>query len=122
MVEDEAGLRAMTCRVLRSAGYRVLDAAKPSLALKVAESETVDLLITDVVLPEMNGRELANTLRTARPALKVLYMSGYPGGALTAQQLADDGVGFMPKPFTPEVLLQKVRESLDAKKPGKPRS
>ena len=113
VVEDEPALRAMTCRVLRSAGYQVADASKPSLALKAAESEAFDVVITDLVLPEMNGRELVTRLRALKPALRVLYMSGYPGGALTAQQLADDGVPFMPKPFTPDVLLHKVREALD---------
>ncbi len=120
VVEDEPGLRAMTCRVLRSAGYRVADASKPSLALKAAENEGFDVVITDVVLPEMNGRELVTRLRALKPTLRVLYMSGYPGGALTAQQLADDGVPFMPKPFTPDVLLQKVREALDGTGAVKP--
>ncbi len=117
VVEDEPGLRAMTCRVLKSAGYQVLDSARPSAAIKIAETATLDLLVTDIVLPEMNGRELATRLRSEKPGLRVLYMSGYPGGALTVQQLADDGVGFMPKPFTPEVLLEKVREALDAGRP-----
>ncbi len=114
VVEDEPGLRAMTCRVLKTAGYHVSEAGKPSIALKLADAAPVDLVLTDIVLPEMNGRELAQRLKAVHPSIRVLYMSGYPGGALTPQQLADDGVPFMPKPFTPEVLLHRVREALDA--------
>ncbi len=120
VVEDEPGLRAMTCRVLRSAGYLVVDASRPSLALRAAENETFDVVLTDIVLPEMNGRELVTRLRALKPNLRVLYMSGYPGGALTPQQLADDGVPFMPKPFTPDVLLQKLREALDGPRAATP--
>jgi CheY-like chemotaxis protein len=113
VVEDEPGLRALICRVLRAAGYRVTDASRPSVAITLAENEAFDVLITDIVLPEFNGRELVTRLRAHTPQLKVLYLSGYPGGALTAQQLAHDGLPFMAKPFTPEVLLTKVREALD---------
>lgn len=114
LVEDEAAVRQLVFRVLTGRGYTVLAADSGDEALRLLESraEPIVLLLTDVVLPGMSGRDLADRLRGRLPGLKVLYMSGYTQNAIVHDGRLDAGVGFLEKPFTPEDLVRRVREVL----------
>jgi DNA-binding NtrC family response regulator len=114
LVEDEGMVRALVKRVLARHGYHVLDAEGPEEALALLDSAggEIELLITDVVMPGMSGHSLARSLHSTRPALKVLYMSGYSEGSQLVHAAAGERVYFLPKPFTNEALLAKVREAL----------
>jgi len=116
LVEDEPGVRALARRALTGFGYRVLEATNGVEALTVARqtSEPIDLLLTDVVMPEMGGRELAQVLKQERPDTRVLFTSGYPDSGGMALDVAESGVPYLPKPYTPNELAEKVREVLDA--------
>ncbi|HUB07636.1 MAG TPA: response regulator [Myxococcales bacterium] len=116
VVEDEASLRAAALRVLRELGYRVLEAALPSEAIALCERSTdhIHLLLTDVVMPEMNGRQLADRLRQGRPSLKVLYTSGYTENTIVHHGVPEAGIHFLPKPISPDLLAAKVRSVLDS--------
>jgi PAS domain S-box-containing protein len=115
LVEDDAVLREIECRVLRGVGYVVLDAAdaKSAIALAAEHRGPIHLLLTDVVLPGMGGRELSQELRRARPHIRVLFTSGYTTDAVVRGGIFEAGVAFMQKPFTPQTLLQRVRGVLD---------
>jgi PAS domain S-box-containing protein len=115
LVEDEPMILDMTRAMLQRQGYRVLAAALPGEAKKLAarESGAIDLLITDVVMPEMNGRDLAEQLRELTPGLKTLFMSGYTANVILHHGVLDGGVSFIQKPFCKKKLLSKVREVLD---------
>lgn len=114
LVEDDPQLRTMTVRVLRGAGYRVYAAASGTEALETAATIThLDLLVTDVVLPGMGGREVAEALVADRPGLRVLYMSGYTEDTVLRQGIQDHGLEFLPKPFTPSVLTERIRRVLE---------
>jgi len=115
IAEDEPGVRAAARTILKRLGYRVLDAENGAAALRVASGHpaTIDLLLTDVVMPGMNGRALADQLTRLRPGLRVLYMSGYPNHAIVQQGILEPGLAFVAKPFTPRALGEKVRETLD---------
>jgi PAS domain S-box-containing protein len=114
LVEDEDAVRALVRNVLREKGYRILEASRGEEALELAEQfgGPVDLLVTDVVMPQMNGRELARRLTTLLPRIKVLYISGYADNAVWYQGGLDSGGAFLQKPFSPEALARKVREVL----------
>jgi CheY-like chemotaxis protein len=114
LVEDEDAVRALVRNVLREKGYRILEASRGEEALELAEQygEPIDLLLTDVVMPQMNGRELARRLANLLPQIKVLYISGYADNALWYQGGLDSGGAFLQKPFSPEALARKVREVL----------
>jgi PAS domain S-box-containing protein len=115
VVEDEAGVRSLTCLLLREHGYRVIEAAHPGEALELAAlAPRLDLLLTDVVMPEMQGPEIAERLVAARPGLRVLFMSGYPGDEMLRRGVSADGAAFLSKPFQPATLLSRVRALLDA--------
>ena len=116
LVEDEPGVRSLACRALRRFGYRVLEAGNGAEALKVARQsqDPIHLLLTDVVMPEMGGRELALMLKRERPATRVLYTSGYPDAAGVQEEVQEAVVAYLPKPYTPEDLAKKVREVLAA--------
>jgi len=115
IAEDEPGVRAAARTILKRLGYRVLDAENGDAALRVASKHPapIDLLLTDVVMPGMNGRTLADQLSRLRPGLCVLYMSGYPNHAIVQQGVLEPGLAFVAKPFTPRALGEKVRETLD---------
>ena len=116
VVEDDASIRGLAQRVLLKGGYTVLTAASPGEALALAgeQGQLIDLLVTDVMLPEMSGPDLARLLGASRPGLPVLYMSGYTDTTVARGGRLDPGATFLPKPFGREALLRKVREVLDA--------
>jgi PAS domain S-box-containing protein len=113
-VEDELGVRRLACRTLRQRGYTVLEAADAADALEILEQHggAVDLLVTDVILPGMDGRELADTIRRRRPSVGVLYTSGYTADALVRHGVEASDVAFLEKPYTPLTLAEHVRLAL----------
>jgi CheY-like chemotaxis protein len=115
LVEDEEGVRRLTREVLEEHGYTVLEASDWQSALGLAGSHggPLHLLLTDVVMPEMGGPEVASRLSALRPGIKVLYMSGYTNYAVFHRGLLDAGVAFLQKPFSPNELARRVRELLD---------
>ena len=116
LVEDEAVVREMATEILRDSGYHVLEAKHGPEAIILARqhSGVIDLMLTDVVMPQMSGRELAEQLSPSRRDMKVLYMSGYTDDAIVHHGVLDEGTAFIGKPFTPSALARKVREILDA--------
>jgi len=114
LVEDEDSVRELVRNVLREKGYRVLEASRGEEALELSElyAGRIDLLVTDVVMPQMSGRELARRLVNSRPQIKVLYISGYADNAVWYPGGLDAGGAFLQKPFSPEALGRKVREVL----------
>ena len=117
LVEDDEMIRKLVQKVLKANGYAVLVAASGRDAERVAEQHEgpIDLLMTDVVMPGLSGREVARRLSAARTGIRVLYLSGYTDDAIVHHGVLDPGVAFLQKPFTPAVLGRKVREVLDAK-------
>ncbi|HXU19594.1 MAG TPA: PAS domain S-box protein [Verrucomicrobiae bacterium] len=115
LAEDEASLRRLTRTTLEQSGYKVLEAKDGVEALTVSEAcdLPIDLLLTDVVMPGMGGRALAQELIRRRPEIRVVYMSGYTGQGVGTQGPIDPGSDFLPKPFTRVVLARKIREALD---------
>ncbi len=115
LVEDEASVRVLARETLRERGYTVLEAGDGEEALAVAgrHPEEIHLLLTDVVMPRLRGRALADRLRPGRPRLKVLYISGYPDETIAQHGVLEPGVPFLEKPFAPEALLRRVRQVLD---------
>jgi DNA-binding NtrC family response regulator len=114
LVEDEEAVRHLAQEVLQSNGYRVLDAGNGNEAIKVAEQHhgIIDLMVTDVVMPQLGGRELAEKLSVTRPDMRVLYMSGYTDDAIVHHGVLDGRAAFLQKPFAPDALALKVREVL----------
>ena len=117
LVEDEPSLRALAVHLLESCGYTVLEASNGEHALQVSDEQKQDihLLFTDVVMPGISGRVLAEELVKKRPQIRVLYTSGYTGQTVGAHGVLAEGSHFIPKPFTKEALARKVREVLDQK-------
>jgi PAS domain S-box-containing protein len=115
VVEDEEALRAVTDRILTRHGYHVLSAGGGPEALKIVQDATrhIDLLLTDVVMPNMHGRELADHVREARPGLPVVYMSGYAQPFITGEGTLEPNTILITKPFTQSELLERLREALD---------
>jgi two-component system, cell cycle sensor histidine kinase and response regulator CckA len=114
VVEDEESVRALICSILSQNGFTVLEAANAASALKIAQQQQpIHLVLTDVVMPGMNGPEMAKRLQEIRPDLKVLFMSGYAGGFGAAHGLLEDGAPLLQKPFTKNMLLRKLRETLE---------
>jgi CheY-like chemotaxis protein len=122
LVEDAHALRELARELLEAGGYTVLEAANGADAISLAEKHPgpIHLLLSDVVMPGMNGPELAGKIIGARPDTKVLYMSGYTGDALPVQELLNSGAALLHKPFTGLSLATKVREVLAAAKPSPP--
>ncbi|MCF8075138.1 MAG: response regulator [Desulfotignum sp.] len=118
LVEDDGSILKLGERILKNLGYVVLSANSPGKAIKLAEenASVINLLITDVVMPEMNGRELSEQLRTLCPDLKTLFMSGYTANVIAHRGVLEDGVNFMSKPFSKKDMAVKIREALDEAK------
>jgi PAS domain S-box-containing protein len=116
LVEDEAAVRSSARRLLERHGYQVVEARHGRDALRILEDgeRTIDLVITDLVMPEMGGREMVERVRARHPAMKVLFMSGYSERAVTSDGTMPAGTGFVEKPFTVEQLIRRTREILDA--------
>lgn len=121
LVEDDSGVRKFSTMILSELGYTIVAAADGREALDLAAcfEHDIHLLLTDVVLPRMSGRELSRTLAPLRPAMKVVYVSGYTENAIVHHGVLDPGIDYLPKPFAAESLARKVREVLD--KPARPR-
>jgi PAS domain S-box-containing protein len=115
LAEDETSLRTLTRSTLELCGYKVLEAKDGVEALEVSERHAgpIELLLTDIVMPGMGGRPLAQELTRRRPEIRVVYMSGYTGQAVGAQGPVEPGSDFLPKPFTRDTLTRKIREALD---------
>ena len=117
VVEDESDLRALFARMLRDMGYQSLEAGNGEEGLRILRrpDRAVDLVLTDIAMPGVNGRELGNQVAREFPGLPVLYMSGYTDGDIASRGLLDQGVPFIQKPFTPDDLAQHLREVLDGR-------
>jgi DNA-binding NtrC family response regulator len=115
LVEDEDIVRGLARQILEQAGYNVLDARGGEEAIRLCRERRgpIDLLLTDIVMPETSGKEVAERLTRLRPATRVLYMSGYTDDAIVHHGVLDSDVEFIQKPFTPIALARKVREVLD---------
>ena len=115
LVEDEDLVRQLTREILRRNGYSVLEACDGVAALATLRDHTgpIDLLLTDVVMPRMSGRELVEQARPLRPEMRILYVSGYSEEAIARQGQLTKGIELLSKPFTPGVLTTKIRELLD---------
>ena len=119
LVDDEAGIRKVAARILSLHGYRVIDAADGELALEAYRhsGDTIDAVVTDVMMPRMTGLELARRLRRVRPSLPIVFFSGFTGhNEADLEQIRSLGP-LIPKPFTPETLTRALRSALDAAAP-----
>jgi two-component system cell cycle sensor histidine kinase/response regulator CckA len=116
LVEDEARVRKLICEVLTMKGYQVLECTRAEEAVRLFDGHgpSIDLVIADVVMPEMSGPELVRRLAVQRPELRVLFISGYPDEAVIHHGILTSGAAFLQKPFLPDALARKVREILDA--------
>jgi two-component system, cell cycle sensor histidine kinase and response regulator CckA len=114
VVEDEKAVRELTVKMLQRLGYSVLIAASGAEAIEISRAHTggISLLLTDVVMPNMSGRQLADILQPARPGMKVIYLSGYTENTVIHHGVLDSGIEFLPKPFSREVLAKKIRDVL----------
>jgi DNA-binding NtrC family response regulator len=108
-------VRDLAVAILKACGYVVLELEHLNHAERVCQDHggEIDLLLTDVVMPEVSGPELARRVQKARPEIKVLFMSGYTDSAIVHQGVLDPGIAFLPKPFTPSTLAGRVRQVLD---------
>jgi len=115
VVEDEAGVRELVAEMLRQYGYNVLKAASPLEALELSKQHDgpIQMLLTDVVMPQMSGRQLAGQLLPQRPEMRALYLSGYTENTVVRQGVLEPGVEFLAKPFSQDALAGKIREILD---------
>jgi CheY-like chemotaxis protein len=116
VAEDQSEVRALARMILGRHGYTVLEARSGAEALEIVREHAtpIDLLLTDVIMPVMSGRELVTELERTHPHIRVLYASGYTDEAIERHGMLDPGLAFLQKPFTPKSLLAKVREVLDA--------
>jgi PAS domain S-box-containing protein len=116
VVEDDAVVRGLAVNILKAHGYQVLAAGHGQDALRVSRGHggPIHLLLVDVVMPDINGKELAERLRSERPELRVLYTSGYSDDVIAHHGILEEGIAFLAKPFTLEAVTQKVRDTLDA--------
>jgi two-component system, cell cycle sensor histidine kinase and response regulator CckA len=115
LVEDEVAVRSSVRRLLEWHGYRVVEAPNGAEALRIYQENpaSIDVVVTDMAMPEMSGDELIERLRIGNPALKVLFMSGYTERSLRASSRESPRTGFIDKPFTVDTLMQKLREVLE---------
>jgi len=119
VAEDEQLIRTMVRTILEDSGYKVLTASDGHAALQLAKEYEgpIDLLVTDVVMPELGGRRLAERMLEVRPGTRVLYVSGYTDDAILLHGVLTRNMAFLPKPFAPRNLLARVRELLDESVP-----
>ena len=120
LVEDEEAVRRLTARLLEEQGYVVIEAAGPLRAIELAAETPIDLLATDIVMPEMDGTELAERLRDSHPDLPVLFLSGYPRGVALDDALGCARTSFLQKPYDLADLAQAVRDTLGDAAAGPP--
>ncbi len=115
LVEDDEAVRELVCSILEQKGYRVLEAADSDQALQqaAASHEPIELVLTDVIVPRLNGREIYRRVQRAHPDARVLFMSGYTDNVVGTQGMLEEGINFLQKPFTTQDLLAKVEEALD---------
>jgi two-component system, cell cycle sensor histidine kinase and response regulator CckA len=115
VVEDDDRVRRVSTSALERYGYRVLEArsAEAALGIFLEEGDSISLVVSDIVLPRMNGPALANELRASRPSLKVLYVSGYTENAFLSSGALSSGIDLLEKPFAPDALARRVRTILD---------
>jgi two-component system cell cycle sensor histidine kinase/response regulator CckA len=120
LVEDEEAVRTMVSKILQNKGYTVLEARHGNEAIEVSEryEGSINLMVTDVIMPQMSGRELAERMAPMRPEMHVLYMSGYPDNTIVQHGVLEPGTAFLQKPFTINALELKVREILDGARKG----
>ena len=120
MVEDEVSVKDLTQKMLENLGYKVITATTPNEAIVLVESyeEKIHLMIVDVVMPEMTGRELSDRLEPLLPKLKLLFMSGYTGNIIADHGILDEGEDFIQKPLSMHALSTTVRQVLDRKSHG----
>jgi CheY-like chemotaxis protein len=118
LVEDEPTLLEMTCRMLQTLGYKVLTAQSPEAAIALADTHNtaIDLLLTDVIMPQMNGKQLADLVQSRYPSIKLLFMSGYTANVIAHRGVLDEGIHFIQKPFSRRDLAAKLREVIEADK------
>jgi len=118
LAEDEEVVRAIAMKTLVRAGYRVLEARTGVEALEVARAHggPIHLLLTDVVMPKMGGKQLAQELALERPTMSVLFVSGYTDNTVVQHGVLDQGVAFLQKPFTPSILVDRVRMVLERRR------
>ncbi|MBN1293834.1 MAG: cache domain-containing protein [Candidatus Latescibacteria bacterium] len=117
LVEDDQSMRNMVSRILVNQGYRIIEASHGEEALRVIEkhsSDKINLMLTDVIMPQMGGKELAERVDELEKDIKVLFMSGYTNETIDTQGVLEPGIKFLQKPFTPEILIKKIREVLDS--------
>jgi CheY-like chemotaxis protein len=116
LVEDDNMVRNLLARVLRQLGYHVFEAMDGRQALEIAGQylKKIHLIVTDVVMPGMNGRELADAIQTKNPDIRVLFMSGYATSVIAHHGILDHGMFFIQKPISPKALARKIREVLKA--------
>ena len=116
LVDDDEIVRKFVLHVLQASGYAVIEASNGPEALRIANEHTgpINLLLTDIKMPKMNGRELAERLMPLRPGVKVLYISGHTDSATVNEMALQRGANFLQKPFTPDRLTTKVRKVLDS--------
>jgi CheY-like chemotaxis protein len=114
LVEDDDSVRSLASAILSNCGYQVLQGRDGAEALRVSEnfSDPIDALVTDVVMPQMSGRQLAEVVQKLRPGIRVLYLSGYTDDVIIKHGVLDSGTAFLQKPFTPAALSKKVQELL----------
>jgi two-component system cell cycle sensor histidine kinase/response regulator CckA len=118
LVEDEEMVRKLASKVLQKNGYTVLEASNGEEALRIVQGQNgnpIHLMVTDVVMPGMSGRQLADRLLPLRPEMKVLYMSGYTDDAIVHHGVLDPGIAYIQKPFAPDTFASKVRQILDGR-------
>jgi len=119
VVEDEPAIREMCALMLEKLGYHALSAQDPEEALKIAGTPNakIDLVLTDVVMPSMNGRELAERIRSVHPGIRTLFMSGYTADVIAHRGVLEEEVEFIQKPFSINDLGPKIRDALQKSKP-----
>ncbi len=115
-VEDDDLVRKLNLKILKQLGYSVIHAENGKSAVETAKSHDgeIDLLITDVIMPEMNGDELASKISEIQPGIKVLFTSGYTEDVISPHGILEEGAQFIGKPYKPQELAEKIRELLDA--------